>query len=82
MSMKKVDQKAAFTRIIEFYEKMVKESLDNKDFDNARNWYHEMNGAFFLAGRLGIIDYTTSATSEWFKRIQEAQYGRSGGAQV
>ena len=82
MSMKKADQKAAFTRIIEFYEKMIKESLDNKDFDIARNWYHEMNGAFFLAGRLGLIDPVTNSNSEWFNRIREAQFGRSGGAQV
>ena len=82
MSMKKSDSRETFDWTIAFYEDRIKDYIGKNDFVIARNFYHEMTGASYLASRLGIIDDMTDHNNAWFQRIQEAQFGRSGGAQV
>ena len=64
---------------VAFFERQIRESLDQRNFRLARSWHASLTGAYMLAKRLGLEEPDHQAReAEWFERIQTAQFGPRG----
>lgn len=61
---------------VAFFERQIRESLDQRNFRLARSWHASLSGAYMLAKRLGLEEPDHQAReTELFERIQTAQFG-------
>ena len=69
-------QLAALHDLVDFFEKQILQSLDQKNFWLAWSWYDSLSGAYMLAGRLGLEgpEYFDREKA-WSERIRTAQFG-------
>lgn len=61
---------------VAFFERQIRESLDQRNFRLARSWHASLTGAYMLAQRLGLEEPDhRDRENALFERIQTAQFG-------
>ena len=61
---------------VAFFERQIRESLDQRNFRLARSWHASLSGAYMLAKRLGLEEPDhRDRENALFERIQTAQFG-------
>lgn len=61
---------------VAFFERQIRESLDQRNFRLARSWHASLSGAYMLAKRLGLEEPDhRDRENMWFECIQAAEFG-------
>ena len=64
---------------VAFFERQIRESLDQRNFRLARSWHASLSGAYMLARWLGLEEPDHRDREEmWSERIRTARFGLHG----